>query len=203
MNKRLGIFLGIAAVSVLAAAGVFAGIAAQDGDADNGKRSFPERVAAILGLETETVEDAFTQAKDKIREEHQDAVFAKLVENGTLTQDEADAIEEWKDAQPEVTFNLSDNGRFGKRGFGSRGFGGDHGWMVISEDTLAALVEKEVLTQQDADALQGWYDDQPDAITKLMPSRGKWGHHGRWGKGKWGRDHGKGDDVETAHEVDA
>ena len=105
MKKKLIVILGVTAVSVLAAVGIFAGIAAQSVDDDNGKQSFAERVAEILGLETSDVDDAFAQAKDEIREERTDGYLAKLVEDGTLTQDESDAIQTWIDAKPDVEFS--------------------------------------------------------------------------------------------------
>lgn len=186
MKKRLTVILGIAAVSVLAAVGIFAGIAAQSTDNDSGNRSFAERVASVLGLETSDVENAFAQAKDEMRDERTDSYLARLVENGKLTQDESDAIQTWLDAQPDVEFTMS-----GKRGWGGKGFGGHHGSLVLADGKLDYLVEEGLLTQADADSLSTWYDDQPDAITKLMPrdwkNGGKRGHRGWQGKkGRWG-----------------
>ena len=187
MKKRLTIILSVTAVSVLAAVGIFAGITAQSSDDDGGKRSFAERVASILGLETSDVEDAFAQAKDELREEHTDAYLAKLVEYGKLTQDEADAIQSWLDAKPDIEFTMTS-----KRGWGGKGLGGHHGAMVLADDKLDYLVEKSVLTQSDADSLSNWYEAQPDAITKLIPKRNGWknGSHRGWrGKmGRWGSD---------------
>lgn len=186
MKKRLTIILSVTAVSIIAAVGIFAGIAAQSTDDDGGKRSFAERVASILGLETSDVEDAFAQAKDEIREEHTDAYLAKLVEYGKLTQDEAGAVQTWLDAKPDIEFTMTS-----KRGWSGKGFGGYHA-LVLADDKLDYLVEKGVLTQPDADSLSDWYDDQPDAITKLMPNRSGWkngGHRGWRGRmGRWGSD---------------
>ena len=204
MKKRLGIILGLTAVSVLAIVGAFAGIAAQDNDGDSERSSFAERVASILGLEKETVEDAFTQAKDAMQDERRDDYLAKLVEDGTLTQDEADAIEGWHDSQPEVTFNYAETSKFGNKGRGGK-FGGS--WMVMSESVLDALVEKEVLNQDDADSLQEWYDDRPDAVTKLTAGKGdhgKWGRGGHGRMGRWGdkRGHDSDDDSDAATSTD-
>ena len=204
MKKSLGIFLGITAVSVLAVVGVFAGIAAQESDADSGKRSFAERVASILGLEAETVKDAFTQAKDEMAGERKDAHLAKLVEHGKLTQDESDAIVAWQDSKPDVEFNFGEATKSMKRGWGGKGFGKGKGAQVFSAEKLDYLVEEGVLTQSDADSLGDWYAARPDAIAKLMPGKGDWdkrgdggegrhGKKGRWGH-KWG-DKDKGDDV--------
>ena len=196
MKRRVGILLGITAVSVLAVAGLFAGIAAQENDESDGKRSFAERVASILGLETDAVEDAFAQAKGEIADERQDAYLAKLVEDGTLTQDEADAIETWQDSKPDVELELE--ARRGSGRWGGKGFGWGRGVMVISDEKLEALVEKGVLSQSDSDALQDWYDGRPDAIAKLMPSRDdshKRGGRGNGKFGRWGHKWGDADDA--------
>ncbi len=196
MKKRLTVILGVTAVSVLAAVGIFAGIAAQSTDDDNRKQSFAERVASILGLEPSDVKDAFAQAKDEIRGERTDAYIAKLVEYGKLTQDEADAIQTWLNAKPDVETTMA-----AKHGWGGKGFSGYHGSIVLSDNKLNYLVEKGLLTQEDANSLSEWYDDQPDAITKLMPNRGGWksgGHRGWHGKkGRWGAD--KDGDKDTRH----
>ncbi len=197
MKKRLSIILVGTAVTVLAAVGAFAGIAAaQSADDDSGKRSFAERVASILGLETSDVEDAFALAKDEISDERTDEYLVKLVEDGTLTQDESDAIQIWLDAKPDIEFTMNS-----RRGWGGKDFGGYHGSLVLADDKLDYLVEEGMITQADADALSGWYDDQPDAVTKLTPDRSGWkngGHRGWRGKmGRWGSD--KGGDKDTRH----
>ncbi len=198
MKKRLGIFLGITAVSVLAVVGVFAGIAAQDGQEDGGKQSFAERVASILGLETETVEDAFAQAKDEMADERSDAYLAKLVEHEKLTQEEADAIVVWKDAKPDVEFSFGELTKSEKRGWDGKDFGNGYGSEMLSGEKLDYLVEEGVLTQADADSLSAWYDERPDAVVKLMPNkdkRGRWGDSGKDWHGKKSRWGDKGDDV--------
>ncbi|MXX91919.1 MAG: hypothetical protein F4Y63_00500 [Chloroflexi bacterium] len=196
MKKRLTVILSVTAVSLLAAVGIFAGIAAQSTDDDSGRQSFAERVASILGLETSDVEDAFAQAKEEIRDERSDGYLAKLVEHAKLTQEEADAIQTWLDAKPDIELTMA-----GKRGLGGKGFGGHHGSLVLADDKLDYLVEKGVLTQSDADSLSDWYDAQPDAIIKLMPNPSGWkngGHRGWRGKmGRWGS--GKDWEKDTSH----
>ena len=109
MKKRLSIFLIGTAVSVVAVVGAFAGLAAaQSNDDDGDGQTFVERVAAVLGIESDDLESAMQQVKEEIRNERRDAKFDDLVENGTLTQEEADAIKEWQDAKPEIEFNFGD-----------------------------------------------------------------------------------------------
>ena len=183
MKKKLSIIFVGTVVAVVAAVGAFAGIAAaQSNDNDGDSRTFVERVAEILGISSETVESAFAQAKEEMHSERIDAKFAELVENGTLTQAEADAIQTWQDSKPEVEFNLDGADGEGKRGWGHRGFGNGGGMWIGSEDKLDYLVEQGVITQADADSLTEWWDSRPDTIDELMPERdGKRGH----GKRGW------------------
>ena len=187
MKKRLSIMLVGTAVTVLAAVGVFAGvIAAQSNDDDGGRHSFVERVASILGIDSESVESAFKQAKEELHTERVDAKFAELVENGTLTQEEADAIKAWQESKPEIEFNFGGKDGDGdggdKRGWGGKCFGKGGGMLFGSEEKLDYLVEQGVITQADADSLTAWWDSRPEALDGLMGDRdGKRGGHGKGG----------------------
>ena len=190
MKKRLSIMLVGTAVTVLAAVGVFAGvIAAQSNDDDGGRHSFVERVASILGIDSESVESAFKQAKEELHTERVDAKFAGLVESGTLTQEEADAIKAWQESKPEIEFNFGgkDSDGDGKRGWGGKGFGKGGGMLFGSEEKLDYLVEQGVITQADADSLTAWWDSRPEALDGLMGDRDRDGKRGRGkhGKGDW------------------
>ena len=182
MKKRLSIFLIGTAVSVVAVVGAFAGLAAaQSNDDDGGGQTFAERVAAVLGIESDELESAMQQVKEEIRNERRDAKFDDLVENGTLTQEEADAIKEWQDAKPEIEFNFGDNEEGdGKRGWGRKGFGHRGGGWLGSRDKTDYLVEEGIITQSDADSLTEWWDSRPDALDGLMGDRE--GKRGAWGK---------------------
>ena len=95
------------------------------GGLDSAKTGFAARVATILGLETDKVEDAMEQAKKEMFSEQLDAKLAAMVENGSITQEQADEYKEWVESRPEGAFG--DRNGFGK--FGKRGFGGRHGKM--------------------------------------------------------------------------
>lgn len=184
MKKRLSIFLIGTAVSVLAVVGAFAGLAAAQSDDDDGdSQTFVERVAAVLGIESDDLEDAMQQVKEEIHSERRDAKFAELVANGTLTQEEADAIEEWQDSKPEIEFTFGDRDGEGKRGWGRKGFGHHGGavWLGSSEK-VDYLVEQGIITQTDADSLSAWWDSRPEALNDLVGN-----HDSKWGK----RGHGK------------
>lgn len=55
-----------------------------------GRQSIFSRVASILGIEEQQVEDAFQQAAQEIQDERVQQKLAMLVERGVLTQEQAD-----------------------------------------------------------------------------------------------------------------
>ena len=130
------------------------------------------RVAEILGLEEDTVQDAFDQARGEIRDEAVENWLDGAVEKGALTQDQADSLQEWYDDRPE------DLPRLFRGGF----------W---SEEKLDWAVEKGILTQDQADALQEWYDDKPEDLPEGFGFRHgkKFGRKGR-GSFRGGGHHG-------------
>ena len=116
----------VAAVMLL---GIMGGVAmaqeTDDEDGDSTKQSFAARVADILGLDETTVQDAMDEAREEMREEALQAKLDWLVENGHMTQEQADEYKTWIESKPE---GLSPKmfGGFGKKRhrFGGRGWGG-------------------------------------------------------------------------------
>ena len=116
----------VAAVMLL---GIMGGVAmaqeTDDEDGDSTKQTFAARVADILDLDETTVQDAMDQAREEMREEALQAKLDWLVENGHITQEQADEYEEWIESRPE---GLSPKmfGGFGKKHhrFKGRGWGG-------------------------------------------------------------------------------
>ncbi|PKB66075.1 MAG: hypothetical protein BZY81_08360 [SAR202 cluster bacterium Io17-Chloro-G4] len=116
--------------------GITAGVAMGHGggeDRESALNNFASRVATILGLQESKVQDAFTQAKEETRAANQAAKEARLqdklnqlVEDGSITQEQADQYMEWLQSRPEGLRSL--RGIRGIRGHGSIGehrFGGD------------------------------------------------------------------------------
>ena len=170
MKKKVAaIAIAIAVLSVGVIGGVV--LAQEAEDASKGK-GLIARVAEILGLDEDTVQDAFDQARGEIRDEAVENRLDAAVEKGVLTQEQADALQAWYDDMPE------DLPRMFGRGFG-----------MWSEEKLDAAVEKGYLTQDQADALQEWYDDKPEDL----PEGFGFGHgkkFGRKGRGSFrGRGH--------------
>ena len=85
-------------------------------------KTFVARVAEILDLEESTVQDAFTEAKrDQIDESYRGRLD-KMVEQGRLTEDEADEQYSWFQARPDHVVERSKEHRRGRQGFQRRGF---------------------------------------------------------------------------------
>ncbi len=133
MNTRKKRWLLVPVLVGLLTIGITAGVALAHGGGGDGKSaldSFSNRVAAILGLEESQVRDAFTQAKEEARAANQAAKEARLqdkldqmVEDGSITQEQADQYMEWLQSRPDGIRSL-----LGTRGFRPHGFTGEHGF---------------------------------------------------------------------------
>ena len=123
MKKR--VFLALTLTGVLAMAAIGGTVLAQTAEDEEGGDSFAERVAIILGLETEVVEDAMQQAQRELHDERIQAHLDALVESGRLTQEEADEYLKWLMARPEGIGQ-------GMFGFGPK----DHGHMFLIPGAL-------------------------------------------------------------------
>ena len=146
MNKKRWIVVSVAVVAF--AIGVFtAGLVAGQ-ETDSTGKSFFARVAHILGLDEQTVEDAMRQARDEIHSERIAEKLESLVESGALTQEQADEYQAWLESKPEGIYE-----------FGSKRFGHKHrGWTTGSK--LESLVESGALTQEQADEYQAWLESK-------------------------------------------
>ena len=61
------------------------------------------RVAAILGIEQQKVEDAFAQAQSEMQDEALDNHLKNLVDQGKITQEQADQYKAWVKSKPDMT----------------------------------------------------------------------------------------------------
>ena len=161
MKKRL---IAAAVAVGLVAAAIVGGtvLASGDGDKDGKRSGLVSRVAEILGLEEQTVQDAFDQARSELRDECLQKKLDAAVERGVLTQEQADELKAWYEDMPEGL---------------PRGFRG--GFWGGSEEKLAWAVEKGVLTQEQADELEGWYDARPEGLPEGFGIGKRFGHKGR------------------------
>ena len=119
-------------VAAVALTGILAGSAlAQEGD----EVGLPpggmliERLAEKLGIEQSELETAFAEVRSEMRDEARSSRLEALVEQGRLTQEEADQFEEWWQARPEMGLDglcarLGGPGGHLGLAFGPRGQGG-------------------------------------------------------------------------------
>ncbi len=124
-------WLFVPGLAVILAAGFLAGgvALAQDNGTNGGSpmSSIVSRVAQILGIEEARVQDAFDKAVKEKKDEAIQSRLDYLVEQGRLTQEQADEYKQWYKSKPEGL------DRFGGRGFGhgkgfGRGWGGMRHW---------------------------------------------------------------------------
>jgi hypothetical protein len=88
----------------------------------NPKTTLFAKMASILGIDQTKLETAYTQAQSQIRDEQLTSQLKTMVDDGTMTQAQADAYLKWWQSRPDVANQLG----FGDmQGMG----GGPHGMM--------------------------------------------------------------------------
>ena len=116
-------------VGVLALAVTGGTVLAQEdgvaGDSRVGKLA--SKVAAILGLDETQVQDALDQATREIQDETVQMKLERMVENGRLTQEQADAYLEWYMSRLEGPLPGHRLRGLGGHGFHRGGMMGGHG----------------------------------------------------------------------------
>ena len=126
-------------VAVLAAVVLVGSIGGVVLAADNGEDSQPEakcgawldRVREIyeqntgVVIDQEALEDAIAQARSEMHTEALQIRLQSLVDQGKITQEQADEYLKWQEARPDVPAGFGFKGHGGFRGMGGmRGFGG-------------------------------------------------------------------------------
>ena len=124
--------LMISVMMVVMVVGLTGGVVtAQTNEPDGTSRlqDLASRVAAILGIDEQQVQDALDQARTELRDERMQAKLAAMVEQGRLTQEQADEYATWHETRPSFIGPGLGGPKFGHhgRGFGRRG-GGHRGW---------------------------------------------------------------------------
>ncbi len=126
-----------------------------------------ERVAEILGVEQDTLKAAFTTAFDEQANTKFEEYVQGLLDDETLTSDQATEANDWFDERPANSGPLalrlartSDSDRI--------------------DTFLEKLVEAERMTQDEADTLSDWHDDRPDSLPTATHEHSgrRRGHHG-------------------------
>ena len=125
-KKKWIIITGVASALILLA-GIIGGAAYAQSSAttatdEAAKTTLMARVATILGIDQQKVEDAFAQAQKEMRDEALTSRLKNLLEAGEITQAQADQYQQWWQSRPEVPegLGLGGGGRFhGGMSFGA------------------------------------------------------------------------------------
>jgi hypothetical protein len=128
-------FIIVALLAAVVMVGSTAGVVlAQTGDEDNSSQTqqgaLLVKVCEIYeentgtAIDAQALKEAFVQAQDEVRTEVLDSHLQKLVEEGKITQEQADQYKDWLESRPDVPVALEMPGAGIHRSFdGSRGFG--------------------------------------------------------------------------------
>jgi len=112
MKFGLIAIVALTALSVGITAIAFAESPEGEVGSDTGPRQiFLSKVADILGLDEEQVADAFKQARQEMREERQEQRLQNAIDEGLITEAEANQIRGWWDSRPEAMQQLGPQGR--------------------------------------------------------------------------------------------
>ncbi len=103
-RKKKFILIALLAATVLLVGSISGVALAQTGSTSGGSgETLLARVAAILGIDQQKVEDAFAQAQREMREEALDSYLKNLIDQGKITQEQADQYKVWSQSSPDMT----------------------------------------------------------------------------------------------------
>ncbi|MBI2830316.1 MAG: hypothetical protein HYX81_04065 [Chloroflexi bacterium] len=97
-KKKIMLIAALAVVVLVGSLGVV--VYAQEGTTSGQPKTLLARVATILGIDQQKVEDAFKQAQKDMQAEALDARLKALVEQGKITQEQADQYKKWWQSRP-------------------------------------------------------------------------------------------------------
>jgi predicted secreted protein len=144
--KGINIVLATVLVAVMLTTSLPFVALAQENEAPQRQNALIERVAEILGIGQQKLEDALKQARTESSKENLDARLQELIDNGTLTPQQADEIRTWLNARPDVP--------------------------MVPPEKIDEALQKGTITQDQVDALKAWQEAKPD-IPKIGPTIGE------------------------------
>jgi polyhydroxyalkanoate synthesis regulator phasin len=159
-TKKAFILVPVLAVVLSLCVGVGLVMANDSANPQGPGQEMMDRVAQILGIDKQDLSDAFKQAQDEFEAQRID----KLVEDGKITQEQADQLNAWEAARPapgadQQTFEEWQNSRPDVPGLEPPGPPQAHGNM---DEMLSKLVDEGKITQEQADQLKAWEAEKPD-----------------------------------------
>jgi hypothetical protein len=194
MSKRFKVLASVlVAVLLLTVAGTATMVMAQEEEEDQEVTTQQvevspvlARVAEILGIPEEDLINAFEQAQQEMMEERMEEAFDraldkldKAVEEGLLTQEEADEIKEWWEQKPEVIKNSMLRRIQGFKALRGR---------QMSDNTGAVWNMRPEMRQRPLQEIRQWPGQgikQPPGQMKLKPWQGIRQKLGQGMNGEW------------------
>ncbi|MGA7678051.1 MAG: hypothetical protein WCA51_06730 [Dehalococcoidia bacterium] len=146
MKKIQKIVLATILVAVMLIASIPVIALAQEGKAPERQGTLIARVAEILGIDQQELENALKQAQTESREETLNARLQELIAEGTLTQEQANELKAWMEAKPDVP--------------------------MVPPGQLEEALGNSIITQEQVDQLKTWMEAKPD-IPEIMPTMGE------------------------------
>ncbi|MFC1859995.1 hypothetical protein ACFLYC_00240 [Chloroflexota bacterium] len=105
MSKKLKVLISAVVVALLLTVGATVTVMAEEEEItpaeESGENALMVRVAEILGIDEADLTAAFNQAYQEMRENTFISRLEKAVEDGDITQEQADEIIEWWGEKPE------------------------------------------------------------------------------------------------------
>ena len=135
--KGIKIVLATGLVAVMLATSLPCVALAQESEAPQRQGALIARVAEILGVDQQKIEDAVKQARGELPKETPEVRLQELVANGTLTQQQADEIKAWMESKPADIPN-------------------------VRPAELKKLLDEGKITQAQVDAFKAWIKARPD-----------------------------------------
>tara|TARA_B100000029_G_scaffold1785_1_gene2183 strand:+ start:51 stop:626 length:576 start_codon:yes stop_codon:yes gene_type:complete len=171
ISRKLIIGAASGLLGALALAGAV--VAQEDSpNKENSRNAINDRVAEILGIEREDLDSAMQVARKEHHEKKREEHLSALVEAGTITQEQADEIKAWQNNKPEAMNKLNKlklddlKNRRAKKDFrkpNKKKHEIKHGFA----NKLSILVEKEVITQIEANEIITWLQEKPEYVVDL------------------------------------
>lgn len=146
MKRILKIILPAVLVAAMLVTGMPGTALAQDDQTPERRGALVARVAEILNINQQELEDAFKQAQRELREEALEARLQELIASGTLTQQQADEFRAWIETRPDIP--------------------------AVSPRQIKKLLDEGKITQEQADAYKAWLEAKPD-IPRIRPALGE------------------------------
>lgn len=178
--------IGLLGVAALVLGLGSATVLAQESEGETSPLSIFARMANILGLDEQDVQDAYEQARQEmLNEQFEERIGQQLdalVESGRITQEQADELRAWYAERPESFWLAGGKSkgwdrsfRHSGRGYSAKSMFGMAPAMVEERLTehLAALVEDGTLTQEQADQLREQYGAHLQQFQKRGFDRGR------------------------------